>query len=817
MDEDLLSITSPAITSLAAPVVYFPVRHHSPACARIVRRLIESLRPAIVLIEGPSDYNPHLSELLLPHKLPISIYSYVEWEASMPSTEEPSRTIRKRSGAYYPFCIYSPEWQALRTAHRLHIPFRFIDLPWSEMVTLSKADAGEAPSAQRYADGELRHSDYIATLCQRLGVEDFDGLWDTLIEIDPDLTPETYMERTHNLCATIRATDPDVPPLDLHREAYMATCIQEARATLPSDARILVVTGGFHSSALYRMCPADAAPASTRLYQSGPPDSPDLKREETAFLTENRGIALTPYSYTRLDSLTGYEAGMPSPGFYDQVWYVRDRQTTTPTEPSYKTLLGAVVTKLRELKQTVSTADLIAVETMAQGLARFRAHAEVWRTDLIDGVIAALIKDERALGVEHPFLQALYAVFRGGERGQLAKETRLPPLILDIRNLLAVHDLEATLEERILRIDLHETKARERNRILHRLRLLDLPGYVHTGGTDFTARQDLVHLWEEWTLRWSPEFEGSCIEATIYGPTLAEAVANRIGEQVQTADRDSEVMALALLNAAQADVIPSLTPFHTRLIELVRAESDLLRLARALGHLLYLYRYDEAFGSAGDLEVGTLLQEAFERGLWLLEGLGQSAGAETEQLEAIRLLVETAERCPDQISEGRAYLTEVLERVAHSNTSLPIQRGACAGALWTLGAEETAGLLEIMTSLANPAQLGDYLTGLFSLARETAQRQPDLLLHLDGLLSGYDGDDFLYALPALRLAFSYFTPREKHYLALTLMQARQLPEEEREWAPLAPLEVDAQMAAQTMALESRLYATLEKYGIRGKR
>ena len=39
------------------------VRHHSPACARLVRETIDRLRPAYVLIEGPADMNPHLDEL----------------------------------------------------------------------------------------------------------------------------------------------------------------------------------------------------------------------------------------------------------------------------------------------------------------------------------------------------------------------------------------------------------------------------------------------------------------------------------------------------------------------------------------------------------------------------------------------------------------------------------------------------------------------------------------------------------------------------------------------------------------------------------
>ena len=41
------------------------VRHHSPACAGLVRRTIERLRPAYVLIEGPADFNPYLADLAL--------------------------------------------------------------------------------------------------------------------------------------------------------------------------------------------------------------------------------------------------------------------------------------------------------------------------------------------------------------------------------------------------------------------------------------------------------------------------------------------------------------------------------------------------------------------------------------------------------------------------------------------------------------------------------------------------------------------------------------------------------------------------------
>ena len=56
--------------------VYFPVRHHSPACSRHLQRLIEKLQPAAVLVEGPAQFTPLISLLLKPEsRAPFAIYT----------------------------------------------------------------------------------------------------------------------------------------------------------------------------------------------------------------------------------------------------------------------------------------------------------------------------------------------------------------------------------------------------------------------------------------------------------------------------------------------------------------------------------------------------------------------------------------------------------------------------------------------------------------------------------------------------------------------------------------------------------------------
>ena len=221
-----------------ASVVYFPVRHHSPASAMLVGQLISSLQPAAVLIEGPFDFNQHFDELLLEHELPIAIYSYFRAKAPDGLSGEGQEV---HYGAYYPFCDYSPEWVALREGQRTGAVVEFIDLPWSEVATADRA-------THRYADAELRGGRYVEMLCRRLQVEDFDDLWDRIVESHQQLKLSDYLERTHSLCLNIRVWEDEVSQADRLREAFMAQQISETCNKV--NGPVLVVTGGFHSGAL---------------------------------------------------------------------------------------------------------------------------------------------------------------------------------------------------------------------------------------------------------------------------------------------------------------------------------------------------------------------------------------------------------------------------------------------------------------------------------------------------------------------------------------------------------------------------------------
>ncbi|WP_309711923.1 DUF5682 family protein, partial [Armatimonas sp.] len=266
-------------------------------------------------------------------------------------------------------------------------------------------------------------------------------------------------------------------------------------------------------------------------------------------------------------------------------------------------------------------------------------------------------------------------------------------------------------------------------------------------------------------------------------------------ERAEQADRDAEQAALLRLEAAQMGIALPLAP----LIELLRSESEFGRLVQALGHLLYLYRFDEALGTVGSDALLSLLTEAFERGVWLLTGVTEGSA---QTIHGIAQLREVWRRCQETLSD-RA-LRDVLNQVAFDRTRAPALRGAAVGALWSLGSADDAQILELVGAFAQPDQLGDFLTGLFTLAREAARTTPELMLRLDTLLLAFGDDDFLLALPSLRLAFSFFPPREKHQLARQLLEVRG-----DSGAALPALIVSAEQAAHALALENKLFLLLE--------
>lgn len=99
----------------------FGIRHHGPGSARSLREALEQLQPDAILVEGPPDADPVLPLLIAPKmQPPVALLIYVP--------DQPHRSV------YYPFAVFSPEWQALHYGLTNNVPVRFIDLPQAHQL-----------------------------------------------------------------------------------------------------------------------------------------------------------------------------------------------------------------------------------------------------------------------------------------------------------------------------------------------------------------------------------------------------------------------------------------------------------------------------------------------------------------------------------------------------------------------------------------------------------------------------------------------------------------------------------------------------------
>lgn len=775
---------APEAPAAVANLTVIGVRHHSPACAGLVREAVERLRPAHVLIEGPSDMNDRIGEFLLGHDLPVAVFTSVR------------DGVRAR-GSWSPFCEYSPEWVALTEGTRAGAEVRFIDLPaWHPAFSAL---------TNRYADADLRFTEVVDDLCRRFGMVNLDTLWDHIAEIEASETPPAELaERLNAYFGLVRtasdagraSSGPEDLTSDEIRERYMARWIGAALNQSP-DRPVLVVCGGFHRPALLRLA-ASAAAAS-----SAWPDA-ELVPSETAV------SYLVPYSFKRLDAFDGYQSGMPSPGYYQHLWELGPRGAA-------EALTEEVVRRLRRRSQRVSTADLIAARVNGEGLAAVRGHRRPARADLLDGLVSALVEEalehplpwsgHRMLAPgTHPAVVEMVAALSGDRVGRLHPDTPLPPLVHDVEAELERHGLAGL---RSASLDLTVGGERDSSRLLHRLRVLGIPGYVRVSGPD-PAAEDSTFT-EEWRIAADPDRLAALIEAGGYGPTAELAATARLGERVE-AGAGLEAVAQALFDAVLCGIEELSQDVLASLASSVGGGSDAEPLGEVLAAVLGLWRHDQLLDAQESATLGTVVVASVERLLWLLEAAPGSAGspAQPRRIAAVRALRDAVRHAASKLCLDVVRAREVMARIADNADAAPDLRGAAFGFGWSLDTPPPDAERRIRAA-ANPASLGDWLGGLFALAREQCLEEASVLPALDDLVTAMSDLDLLIALPALRQAFAYFPPRELETIAGQVLRLHGVEDPARS---LVRGGYDDPVAlARGRELDSHVQAVLEREGL----
>jgi hypothetical protein len=727
---------------LSARIVYFPVRHHSPACAWHVARLIRELRPASVLIEGPRDATPLLP--LLTHeetRMPVAFYAtYVR---------KRSEGLPERHAAYYPLCEFSPEMAAIRAGSEVGAKVQFIDLTFPEKVEAHTFDREEAPELRKQSqsmqdEAWFSHSRLLRAACVRTGSRDPDDLWDHLYEVNyRGIDTAEFIRGVLAYCVLARRdADEDALKAEgcLAREQAMAAEISLEKG------RAVVVTGGFHTVAL-------------------PATEPCMPNPMKLAPEDNR-LVLMRYSFEQLDRLNGYASGMPSPEFYQRAWEEHD-----PTR-----LMVEIARDCRQRNLGISTADAIAAVAHCERLAQLRGHEQVSREDLLDGIRSTFIKGaDDAEGL--PVLALARKRLAGDRVGNVPAEAGQPPIVHDFRNTAERLKLKLdTLDETESVLDLYRrTGHREISRLFHRLAFLQVPFAAFARGPDFVSGENLERIQEVWTYHWSPQTESALIERSVYGSTIEEAANSLLLERFAEAEKQGQGRSAALatqlvLHACRMGLHRHTQDLLARVGSLIADDPALDSLVAAMENLLTLEVSREPLEAHHLSGLHALATTAYHRACFVIPSLAVTPPEdEAKMLEAMNGLFQAVQSLGDRPELQQLRTGALLALSATSGGSAAL-RGGAVGLLYTDGRITEPDLVTHLHGHLHGSREGGedgphFLRGMLKSARSVLWLVPDVLTKIHEVLRAWDEDRFFELLPLLRLALADLTPRETDRVA----------------------------------------------------
>ncbi|WP_220095783.1 MULTISPECIES: DUF5682 family protein [unclassified Rhodococcus (in: high G+C Gram-positive bacteria)] len=510
----------------------FGIRHHGPGSARSVRQGLEEFSPDVVLIEGPSDADPLVmlaaSESMEP---PIALLAY--------ATGEPSKA------AFWPFAVFSPEWQALQWAAKNGVQARFCDLPAFNVL----ADQGIRT---------VREGDPLSELAAAAGFDDTERWWDSVIESSSGA--DSFDAITEAMEA-LRETVP-IDEETAHREAYMR---QVLRKTLKDGAeRVAVVCGAWHAPALV----GALGPAA--------PDARILKGMSKV----KTSLTWVPWTHSRLASASGYGAGITSPGWYHHLFTANDKTITR--------WLTKVARVLRDEDLPISSAHVIEAVRLADTLAALRSRplaglsevTEATKSVMCDGNDVLLDLITRRLVV-------------GEALGTVPEETPTVPLEADLRARSKTLRLKQQAGVKNLDLDLRRDIDVERSQFLHRLGILE----IDWGTPADSEVRSTGTFRETWALQWKPEFSVSVIEASLWGTTVAAAAASRVVSKINEPDITLASLIGLLENSLLANLPAALSAVLESVKTVAALDHDVSHLMAALPTLTRTLRYGDVRGT----------------------------------------------------------------------------------------------------------------------------------------------------------------------------------------------------------------------------
>jgi hypothetical protein len=732
------------------PFHIFGIRHHGPGSARSLRVALEALQPDCILVEGPPEAEEVLTYAVHTDlKPPVALLIY--------DPEKPQRS------AYYPFAVFSPEWQAIQYGLNRSVPVRFMDLPQgihlglavaaeekaraemeakaqAAVQTIADADESEAtePVPENLPSENHIHHDPLAYLANAAGYSDSERWWEHLVEHrreSGDVFAAVLEAMTALREAAISSSlERSEPETEARREAYMRQTIRAAQKE--GFARIAVVCGAWHAPALANLSPA---------------------KDDAALLKglPKRKVAATwiPWTYSRLALRSGYGAGIESPGWYDFLWTLGNKRNGDVATH----WLTKVARLLRREDLEASSAGIIEAVRLAESLAAFRGRSLPGLTELNEATQTVL-----CFGETLPLRLISEKLIVSERLGEVPDDVPAVPLAQDLAREQKRLRFSPEAIQKLLDLDLRKPNDLDRSRLLHRLNLLGIPWGERQ--RERGSQKGTFH--ENWKLQWQPEFAVTLIEAGVWGNTLPGAAGAKVCHE---ADIAPDLLALTTLLDVTllADLPAAAEHLMSRLQAVAAVASDVGHLMGALPPLANILRYGNVRKTDADMVAG-VVNGLVTRVCIGLPGACGSLNDEAAEEMFGKILGTHAAIGLLQIAEHTAAWNAVLRQLA----DLPNLHGLIAGRACRLLHEtqqfdtaEAARRLGLALSIASaPSQAAAWVDGWLRNSGLLLLHDEILWQVLDDWVTTLTPDHFITALPLLRRTFSTFQTAERRQM-----------------------------------------------------
>ena len=728
----------------------FGIRHHGPGSARSLLNGLRKLEPDCILIEGPPEANDLVKHVIHESmRPPVSLLIYAQDDL--------------RRAVYYPFAIFSPEWQGLVYGARNNVPVRFMDLPQAHWLAFNKhaeeklpqlvpdnekdpvfdedtydSEGNGSDSVPDYEFQRIRH-DPLSALAKVAGYDDSERWWENLVEhrredLDVFSAINEAMTTLRSELSDEEIYSNEYEPL---REAHMR---QTIRAALKEGfSRIAVICGAWHVPALQKMPAAKEDQAKLKGLAK-------LKVESTWI----------PWTHARLSSASGYGAGVNSPGWYHHLWTCEDHVI--------ERWLSIVARLLREEDLDASSAHIIEAVRLAETLASIRGQPLPGLAEISEAVQAVL-----CYGNDLPMRIIEEKLIVGEIMGEVPPDLPGTPLQKDFEKEQKRLRMPAQAGEKLYDLDLRNANDLLRSHLLHRMQILNIEWGAKQ---EVTGKSGSFH--EVWTVRWMPDYALSIIEASIWGRSVADA------SSAFACDKSDKCTELSVLTQILDHVLLANLPAAVDHVMLrVQNEAavavDIKHLMAALPALVQIARYGNVRKT--DIEsVSKILDGLLSR---ICAGLPAACSALDEEaadeIFDLVLKVHSAVGLLQNDSQSKEW-QETLQRIADAANVNGLLAGRACRLLFDrriFDSTEAARRFGLALSTASePALAASWADGFLRGSGSILVHDAALFDVVDQWVDALQDESFTQILPLLRRTFSSYTPPERRQIGSRAARAK---------------------------------------------